>query len=123
MCKHKKDKIYHTCHGLFDNDIVYCVYCIWEKFSKRPVVTIELDKLPCISSIDWNGELCTNQKLHEDPILNCNMNYPIFVTDEPNGYEIADSCHRIHKAYRTMQTTMRCIILSADDINECIYDD
>ena len=122
MCKHNNDHSTHTASG-FDYDDSgcqleyqreYCVYCIHEKYSDRESYEVALDLLA--KNISWSDG---SMKEHNIRIANADLDYAIFISERG---DIIDGCHRVTKARNLGLAGVRAIILSPDDLAECIFD-
>ena len=121
MCKHRTAQNQHTCRGFYgDHDSTYCVYCLHKKYSDKDYQEIALELFPNIRVINWNGELHDPYlgKKHLKRIEECDLSYPIFITD---NYEIIDGCHRLHKAHHEGHSTIKTIIISEDELKSCLF--
>lgn len=131
MCPHKKNGAnVHVCTRYFDSDnkanqILYCVYCVWEKYSDRPRIEIDLKEFPSNDEITWDGEYMDASREHEKRIKKCDLSYPIFVTidedDQGKYYDVIDGYHRIIKARKEGRTAITAIVLSDNDLSKCLF--
>ena len=120
MCKHRTDQSTHTASGFYGTDTIYCVYCIHEKYSLIDPCTIAIDKFDLGRPVDTWGDYFINRDDHESRIQYADMNYPIFIT---SNYEVIDGCHRIHHALRANDIYIQAIVLSKNDLEECVFNE
>lgn len=114
MCIHSTNTSVHYYYRYSHaGDAMFCIYCIWEKYSTRGYVSIELDLLDSTQSIKyfWTDE-------HKKRIDSADLNFPIFVNEY---YEIIDGRHRIIKSRNLGMETINAIILTDDDLMQCKY--
>lgn len=121
MCPHagKKGPV---ASGLYGTVTTYCVLCAWCKYTDRPSVDINIRQiLPYYCTLDMNNvwdDYDKNKEKHEEKIESADMSYPLFIMD---NNQIFDGCHRLIKAHRNGQTTVKVIILNRFDIDQCRY--
>jgi hypothetical protein len=125
MCKHLGNESTHTCSGFYnDHQTIYCVHCVWEKYSHREPEEVKLIDLPSLKKLTWNGELNNPElrKKHKERIVKCNMTYPIFITlDEEGKLRVVDGCHRLYKALSQGEQFIKAIVLTKKELNFCKY--
>jgi hypothetical protein len=120
MCQHQYNQIQHYAYGFYDIQRKICIYCIWEKYSTRKVVTLPL--IAFQKGPFWT-DYKDNKDYHDQRIQNADLSYPIFITTECdyiNGYvSVIDGYHRVMKCQLENQLFINTITLTREDLQSC----
>lgn len=113
MCKHNEFAYVHTRRGIFGNTVIYCILCIWAKYTHLETVDVLLTSFP--DDIPWDDDPRVD---HQARLEAADLSWPIFITD---GCELIDGGHRIIKARKQMRDRLRAIVLNEADLLVCIF--
>lgn len=118
-CEHIKSGNIHSYSNGLD---IYCVKCIWS-INKKPTEIFLEELNPKYEEISWGEILAKDiinkhnlnkeEESHYRRIMKYS-NYPIFIDSD---YRVIDGCHRLARAYMKKQLTIKCIIVTYEEIN------